>query len=98
LFDGSPSGPLFRMGRSRSNWDEATMGGADDINILPPDTGPGTPHCAADMNADRVLDFFDFLEFQDLFAAGSTHADLTADGALDFFDFLAFQDAFAAGC
>jgi hypothetical protein len=98
LFDGSPSGPLFRMGRSRSNWDPATMAGADDINILPPDTGPGTPHCVADMNVDGVLDFFDFLEFQDLFAAGSTHADLTADGVLDFFDFLAFQDAFAAGC
>jgi hypothetical protein len=98
LFDGSPSGKLFRMGRSRSNWDPATMAGPDDINILPPDTGPGTPHCVADMNVDGVLDFFDFLEFQDLFAAGSTHADLTADGVLDFFDFLAFQDAFAAGC
>jgi hypothetical protein len=98
LFDGDPSGPLFRKGRSRTNWDPATMAGADDINILPPDTGPGTPHCVADMNVDGVLDFFDFLEFQELFAAGSTHADLTADGVLDFFDFLAFQDAFAAGC
>ncbi len=98
LFDGDPSGPLFRMGRSRSNWDEKTMAGADDINILPPDTGPGAPHCAADVNVDGSLDFFDFLEFQNMFAVGDTDADFTRDGALDFFDFLAFQNAFAAGC
>ena len=54
--------------------------------------------CRADVNGDGVLDFFDFLEFQNLFAAGDLRADFTGDGVLDFFDFLEFQDAFAAGC
>jgi hypothetical protein len=59
---------------------------------------PADAGCRADVNGDGVLDFFDFLEFQDLFAAGDPRADFTGDGVLDFFDFLAFQDEFAAGC
>jgi hypothetical protein len=49
----------------------------------------------ADINGDGAVDFFDFLEFQSLFAAGDPAADYTADCRLDFFDFLAFQEAFA---
>ncbi|MFG0283369.1 MAG: GC-type dockerin domain-anchored protein [Phycisphaerales bacterium JB039] len=98
LFDGTETGRLFRIARSRTNFDEATMAGEDDINILPPDTGPGTPQCLADVNADGTLDFFDFLEFQNMFAIGDTDADFTRDGLLDFFDFLAFQNEFARGC
>jgi hypothetical protein len=54
--------------------------------------------CWADLDGDGALTFFDFLTFQDLFAAGDLRADFSPDGRLDFFDFLAFQDAFAAGC
>ncbi|MFG0284530.1 MAG: GC-type dockerin domain-anchored protein [Phycisphaerales bacterium JB039] len=54
--------------------------------------------CRADLTGDGSLDFFDFLEFQNLFAAGDLQADFTGDGALDFFDFLAFQNEIAAGC
>jgi hypothetical protein len=59
---------------------------------------PAHATCRADLTGDGVLDFFDFLEFQNLFAAGDLRADFTGDGVLDFFDFLAFQDEFAAGC
>jgi hypothetical protein len=54
--------------------------------------------CQADCNADGELDFFDFLCFQDQFAAGDLAADCDGSGDLDFFDFLCFQNAFAAGC
>jgi hypothetical protein len=54
--------------------------------------------CRADIDDNGVLDFFDFLAFQDLFAAGDPAADFDCNGELDFFDFLAFQDTFAAGC
>ncbi|MFG0285973.1 MAG: GC-type dockerin domain-anchored protein [Phycisphaerales bacterium JB039] len=54
--------------------------------------------CRADVNDDGLLDFFDFLEFQNLFALGDRAADFNCDGALDFFDFLEFQNQFAAGC
>jgi hypothetical protein len=54
--------------------------------------------CRADLDGDGELSFFDFLMFQDLFAAGDLRADFDDDGELTFFDFLAFQDAFSAGC
>lgn len=54
--------------------------------------------CAADCDGDGELSFFDFLCFQNLFAAGDPEADCDGDGGLSFFDFLCFQDAFAAGC
>lgn len=54
--------------------------------------------CRADVDGDGELTFFDFLAFQDLFAAGDLRADFDGDGELTFFDFLAFQDEFAAGC
>ncbi len=54
--------------------------------------------CRVDLTGDGELDFFDFLAFQNLFAAGDPQADFTGDGTLDFFDFLAFQNEFAAGC
>ena len=54
--------------------------------------------CRADLDGDGELTFFDFLAFQDLFAAGDMTADFDGDGELTFFDFLAFQNEFAAGC
>jgi hypothetical protein len=56
------------------------------------------PDCYADCDGSGDLDFFDFLCFQNRFAAGSAEADCDARGGLDFFDFLCFQNAFAAGC
>ncbi len=54
--------------------------------------------CYADCDESGDLDFFDFLCFQNLFAAGDPAADCDASGGLDFFDFLCFQNEFAAGC
>jgi hypothetical protein len=54
--------------------------------------------CYADCDGTGVLDFFDFLCFQDAFAAGEQYADCDGTGVLDFFDFLCFQNEFAAGC
>ena len=54
--------------------------------------------CAADFDGDGDLTLFDFLAFQNAFAAGDLRADFDGDGVLTLFDFLAFQNAFAAGC
>jgi hypothetical protein len=54
--------------------------------------------CYADCDASGSLDFFDFLCFQNAFAAGEPYADCDGSGSLDFFDFLCFQNEFAAGC
>jgi hypothetical protein len=58
----------------------------------------GCPSCYADCDESGELDFFDFLCFQNAFAAGEEYADCDDSGSLDFFDFLCFQDEFAAGC
>ncbi len=60
----------------------------------------GTPDgaCYADCDESGGLDFFDFLCFQNAFAAGEKYADCDESGQLDFFDFLCYQNAFAAGC
>ena len=54
--------------------------------------------CYADCDGSGSLDFFDFLCFQNKFAAGAAYADCDGSGTLDFFDFLCFQNGFAAGC
>ncbi len=54
--------------------------------------------CAPDYNCDRVVDFFDYLDFLDDFTFGQTRSDFNADGAIDFFDYLDFVQAFSEGC
>ena len=58
----------------------------------------GDVACPADCDASGGLDFFDFLCFQGLFAAGDPAADCDGSGVVDFADFACFQTAFAAGC
>jgi len=54
--------------------------------------------CPADVNADGVIDFNDFLAFLNLFNALDPDADLNADGSLDFNDLLIFLNLFNAPC
>jgi hypothetical protein len=60
----------------------------------------GNPPCSA---ADFVapfctLNFFDVLEFLELFTSGDMAADVAGDGILDFHDIAIFLSAFSAGC
>lgn len=57
-----------------------------------------TVGCAADMNSDGALDFFDVQQFLTLFAGGQPEADVNADEQFNFFDVQIFLDAFARGC
>lgn len=50
-----------------------------------------------DSNNDDALDFFDLLDYLNLFDAGAPEADLDGSGTLDFFDVLRMLDAFS-GC
>ncbi|MEO1008286.1 MAG: spondin domain-containing protein [Planctomycetota bacterium] len=54
--------------------------------------------CAADFDGDGRATIFDFLAFQNAFAAGDAAADVDGSGTLTIFDFLAFQNALSAGC
>ena len=54
--------------------------------------------CAADINGDGELDFFDISAFLTAFSASDPVADFTGDGGFDFFDISAFLTAFSGGC
>ena len=56
------------------------------------------PECRADFNDDGQVDFFDYLDFVQAFAAGNPIADFNGDGQVDFFDYLDFVGAFSEGC
>jgi hypothetical protein len=58
----------------------------------------GEVSCLPDLNADGVLDLFDFLAFTNLFNAHDPGADFDGNGSFDLFDFLAFVNAFNTGC
>ena len=77
-------------------------GGFTDVAGAPAPTvarwGCADGGCYADCDGSGSLDFFDFLCFQDAFAAGDPYADCDGSGSLNFFDFLCYQNEFAAGC
>jgi hypothetical protein len=50
------------------------------------------------VNGDDAVDFFDYLDFVDDFAAGRIEADFNGDGVLDFFDYLDVVAVFSSGC
>lgn len=60
--------------------------------------GCGPVECRADINGDGELDFFDALDFLELFSNADPGADFTNDGELNFFDIQEFLEAFSIGC
>lgn len=54
--------------------------------------------CAADINNDGMLDFFDVSSFLSAFNAADPIADINQDGLFDFFDVSIFINEYNAGC
>ncbi len=54
--------------------------------------------CVADCDGDGSLDFFDYLCFQNAFAARTSFGDRNHDGVFDANDFDVFNAQFSAGC
>lgn len=75
-----------------------TSNGNDGIDLWYVDDVSVTDLCFADINGDRSLDIFDFLDFSNLFAALDPLADWDQNGVHDIFDFLAYSNSFSAGC
>ena len=55
-----------------------------------------TVFAACDTNTDGGVDFFDLLDYLDLWFAGDAQADFNDDQAVDFFDLLDFLDCWFA--
>ncbi len=55
--------------------------------------------CAADVNGDGMVNFFDLAGFLDLYNSGDSAADLAPPlGVINFFDLAAYLDLYNAGC
>ncbi|MEO1278659.1 MAG: GC-type dockerin domain-anchored protein, partial [Planctomycetota bacterium] len=99
-----PSGPAtfraldFYADEPPSAGGRGTSGMYFDDIVLRTVCEPAADPCPADCDSSGVLDLFDFLCFQNLFASGDPRADLDGDGSLTLFDFLAFQNEFSRGC
>ena len=60
---------------------------------------PDTKGCAADINGDGLLNFFDLAGYLELYNSGDPAADLAAPfGIINFFDLAAYLDLYNAGC
>lgn len=64
------------------------------VSLMAQDTG-----CAADLNDDGLLNFFDLAIYLELFNSGDPAADLAPpQGVLNFFDLAAYIEMYNAGC
>jgi len=68
----------------------AELHGPDDYHVI--------NSCAADLNGDGVLNFFDVSAFLTAFSTMDPAADLNNDGLFNFFDVSSFLGLFAVGC
>jgi hypothetical protein len=92
-FNGTPDAFTISADRLRVDFTLWTqLGPSDDIRVVT------EFECPADFNSDRVVDFFDYLDFVESFSGSSSTADFNSDGVIDFFDYLDFVAHFSAGC
>ncbi len=106
--DGGPYSPYLgddeqpvegqAMQRVLGAWRQAHNRTEDGVQISLPFEVYGSTACAADCDGDGAMTIFDFLCFQNAFAAGDPLADCDADGEVTAADFTCFQAAFMAGC
>ncbi|MCC6675759.1 MAG: hypothetical protein IT436_01320 [Phycisphaerales bacterium] len=84
----------FRIARTRSTFDPATINLYDSHDKLPVEP----LDCLADLNDDGLVDFADYLEFLNFYDAEDVAVDFTGDGLVDFADYLEFLNLYDAGC
>ncbi|MFG0284244.1 MAG: hypothetical protein ACF8R7_07455, partial [Phycisphaerales bacterium JB039] len=84
-YDSMQTGTMLDLATSQIRW----------LRTAEPGGPPPRPSCYPDCDGNKLLDFFDFLCFQNAFGTGDCYADCDESGALDFFDFLCFQNEFA---
>jgi hypothetical protein len=92
-FDGLQVGPMFRVTRSRTNFDPAIHTGPGWVNIDPdePDGlvfGDSVPDCAGDVTLDHAVDVDDLLVVINEWGNPGGMADAASDGIIDVNDLL----------
>jgi hypothetical protein len=97
-FGGRPAGFLFKLARSRTNFNATTMIGPMYRDEPPQGTLPQQALCVADFNGDDLVNVADYLAFLQAYSQGLTTADFTQDGVVNVQDYLAFLQAYSAGC
>lgn len=106
--DGGPYSPYLgddtqpvagpAMQRFLGAWRPARSSTDGGVQVALPLQVYGSTTCPADCDGDGDLTIFDFLCFQNAFAAGESSADCDGDGEVTAADFACFQSAFVDGC
>ena len=91
----APDQTLVVIVTTYSNWAPTQYG---EYEIILGDNLIFVNPCAADLNGDGVLNFFDVSAFLTAFNATDPSADFNNDGMFNFFDVSAFLAEFNAGC
>ncbi|MEQ8317560.1 MAG: EF-hand domain-containing protein [Phycisphaerales bacterium] len=97
---GDDAQPVIGQARQRvlGAWRPARNKTEGGVQVSLPYEVYGSFTCTADCDDDGALTIFDFLCFQNAFAAGESSADCDGDGQVSMDDFACFQAAFMAGC
>ncbi len=106
VYDISDLTDISEIGRFRSHHYGLYVSATSEIAFLSDDYGSvyildvteSCGACPADLNDDRVLNFFDVTIFIEGFATQSDDADFNGDGLLNFFDVSSFLETYLAGC
>jgi hypothetical protein len=89
-FVGRAAHKAFRLSRSRTNFDPATMDGPNNFEILPTSFGPSTPDCAGDLDGDGLVGSADLAAMLGSWGpATESPADLNGDGVVNAADLAA---------
>lgn len=99
LFRGRQISGFLHMLRSQHDFDPRTETVRQWHSLDNPEVDAESQvECRGDFNFDGVVDFFDYLDFVQVFADGNMNADFDVDGTIDFFDYLEFLEAFNERC
>ncbi|MCC6322721.1 MAG: hypothetical protein IT438_14935 [Phycisphaerales bacterium] len=92
-------GPIFRIAKSRTNYNRAVHADPSErLNILPEVVAPSVPDCPADFNLTGTVTVQDLFDFLAAYFSGDIAADINESGTItvqDIFDYLA---AYFRGC
>lgn len=106
VYDISDLTDISEIGRYRSHDYGRYISATSEIAFLSDDHGSiyildvteTCGECLADLNNDRVLNFFDVTIFIEGFTSKSVIADFNGDGLYNFFDVSSFLSAYMLGC
>lgn len=88
----------FEIIGSARTWEVSLIGVFPGVLGIHADAFILVPTCLADMNGDRMVNFFDLSDFLARYGSSDPEADLDRNGSWDFFDISTYLDWYGSFC